>query len=44
MDRLNADQRLAVGEELSSGNGRVRLVMQGDGNLVLYRTDDGAPL
>ncbi|MDL2079000.1 NBR1-Ig-like domain-containing protein [Streptomyces sp. GXMU-J15] len=44
MDRLHADQRLGTGEELTSGNGRVRLVMQGDGNLVLYRTDDGAPL
>jgi hypothetical protein len=44
MDRLHADQRLAIGEELTSHNARVRLVMQGDGNLVLYRTDDGVPL
>lgn len=44
MDRLLAGQRLDIGDELISRNGRVRLVMQGDGNLVLYRTDDGAPL
>lgn len=44
MDRLHTDQRLGTGEELTSNNSRVRLVMQGDGNLVLYRTDDGAPL
>lgn len=44
MDRLHADQRLGPGAELTSDNSRVRLVMQGDGNLVLYRTDDGAPL
>ncbi|GAA0984093.1 hypothetical protein GCM10009555_057190 [Acrocarpospora macrocephala] len=44
MDRLTADQELNVGAELVSGNGRVRLVMQGDGNLVLYRVDDGHPL
>lgn len=44
MDRLHADQQLAIGEELTSHNARVRLVMQGDGNLVLYRTDDGVPL
>ncbi|MFH9070390.1 NBR1-Ig-like domain-containing protein [Streptomyces alboflavus] len=44
MDRLLASQRLDVGDELTSPNGRIRLVMQGDGNLVLHRTDDGVPL
>ncbi|MFE6403500.1 NBR1-Ig-like domain-containing protein [Streptomyces alboflavus] len=44
MDRLLASQRLDVGDELASLNGRIRLVMQGDGNLVLHRTDDGVPL
>lgn len=44
MDRLSADQRLNVNAKLGSNNGRVRLVMQGDGNLVLYRTDDGRAL
>jgi hypothetical protein len=44
MDRLRTDEQLKTGDELTSGNGRVRLVMQGDGNLVLYRTDDGKPL
>ncbi|WP_433293673.1 hypothetical protein ACQP2F_31205 [Actinoplanes sp. CA-030573] len=44
MERLPAGARLASGDELRSGNGRVRLVLQSDGNLVLYRTDDGAAL
>jgi Ig-like domain from next to BRCA1 gene len=44
MDRLAPGRRLTTGEELTSTNGRVRLVLQGDGNLVLYRTDDGRPL
>ncbi|RSM34834.1 hypothetical protein DMA12_46630 [Amycolatopsis balhimycina DSM 5908] len=44
MDRLTTDQRLNIDDEIVSGNGRVRLIMQGDGNLVLYRTDDGNPL
>ncbi|MEU7691688.1 NBR1-Ig-like domain-containing protein [Microbispora hainanensis] len=44
MDRLAAGQEMKAGSELVSGNGRVCLVMQGDGNLVLYRTDDGRPL
>jgi hypothetical protein len=44
MDQLLADQRLNISDELMSNNGRVRLVMQADGNLVLYRTDDGYPL
>ena len=44
MDRLEADQQLNVNDQLVSANGRARLVMQGDGNLVLYRTDDGRAL
>jgi hypothetical protein len=44
MDRLSADQRINSGDSLTSINGRVRLVMQYDGNLVLYRTDDGRAL
>jgi hypothetical protein len=40
MDRLQPGQRLEVDGQLMSANGRARLVMQGDGNLVLYRTDD----
>lgn len=44
MDRLTTDQRLDIDNEVTSGNGRLRLIMQGDGNLVLYRTDDGKPL
>jgi peptidoglycan/xylan/chitin deacetylase (PgdA/CDA1 family) len=35
-DRLLAGQRLLAGRQLVSSGGRYRLVMQGDGNLVLY--------
>jgi hypothetical protein len=38
MDRLQPDQMLNINEELASNNGWLKLVMQGDGNLVLYRT------
>ena len=41
---LGADEQLAAGESRTSENGRYRLAMQADGNLVLYRTDDNAPL
>ena len=41
-DRLLPDQVLDAGSELLSPNGRHRLVMQSDGNLVLYR-QSGAP-
>jgi hypothetical protein len=44
MDRLTQNQALNVNDQLVSNNGRVILVMQGDGNLVLYRTDDGHAL
>jgi len=43
-DRLAANQKLATGDQLVSPNGIVRLVMQADGNLVLYRTDSGQAL
>lgn len=35
-DTLFRDQRLNPGEQLVSGNGRYRAVMQGDGNFVVY--------
>jgi hypothetical protein len=39
---LNPGSRLASGDLLRSANGRFALVMQEDGNLVLYRTGDRA--
>jgi hypothetical protein len=36
-DTLQAGQRLGADERLTSANGRFTLLMQGDGNLVLYR-------
>lgn len=44
MDTLTQNQQLVVGQQLNSNNGRVNLIMQGDGNLVLYRTMFGLPL
>jgi hypothetical protein len=41
MDRLQSDQTLGINDELVSTNGWFRLVMQTDGNLVLYRTQVG---
>src|SRR4051812_22941166 len=43
-DHLMSDQQLAVDQFLTSANGRAKLIMQGDGNLVLYRTDNNRPL
>jgi hypothetical protein len=40
MDRLQANQQLNVNDKITSNNGLFTLVMQGDGNLVLYRTDN----
>jgi hypothetical protein len=40
-DRLGPGQQLNVNDRLVSPNGKVTLVMQGDGNLVLYRNDSG---
>src|SRR5436305_1711927 len=41
---LPANQPLRVNDQLRSSNGKTRLLMQADGNLVLYRTDNGVPL
>jgi len=35
-DTLNTDQALTAGQSITSTNGRYRLIMQADGNLVLY--------
>ncbi|MGI8802983.1 MAG: hypothetical protein ACR2KV_12545 [Solirubrobacteraceae bacterium] len=43
-DRMLPGQVLHGGDSIISGDGRFRLVYQGDGNLVLYRLADGAPL
>jgi hypothetical protein len=43
-NRLDANGVLNVYEELDAPNGKTRLVMQDDGNLVLYRTDTGVAL
>jgi hypothetical protein len=40
MDRLTADQVLGAGNALVAGDGSTTFVMQGDGNLVLYRLRD----
>lgn len=37
---LYPDQVIYKGQSLSSDDGRYRLIMQGDGNLVYYRTSD----
>jgi hypothetical protein len=42
--RLNANQLLSVNQQLVSSNGKARLVMQSDGNLVLYRVADNRAL
>lgn len=41
MDRLNTNQSLGPGGSLVSPNGKIRLDFQHDGNLVLYRNDNG---
>ena len=43
MDTLDAGESLESGQALTSANGRYTLVMQTDGNLVLYRRD-GVPV
>lgn len=40
-DRLNPDQILTSDQEIKSNNGKASLIMQGDGNLVLYETRPG---
>ncbi|WP_214317552.1 hypothetical protein [Nonomuraea sediminis] len=44
MDHLLPDQSLKINETLESNNGWLRLILQGDGNLVLYRAQVGQPL
>ncbi|GAA2511309.1 hypothetical protein Ahu01nite_067480 [Winogradskya humida] len=44
MERLTSGQTLFAGERLLSGNGWVELVVQGDGNVVLYRVQTGQAL
>jgi len=43
-DALEPGERLLPGRSVHSKNGKVDLVMQTDGNLVLYRCSDGSPL
>ena len=40
--RLDVDESIAVGGSISSQNGRVTLILQEDGNLVLYTSDGHA--
>ncbi len=44
MDTLGANEALMPNEFITSLNGGYQLIMQGDGNLVLYRTADMQPL
>ena len=39
MDRLSPGQRLTDGEALTSPNGRYKVAMEHDGNLVMYDVD-----
>jgi hypothetical protein len=43
-DELRAGETLRPGEGRTSSNGEYTLYYQGDGNLVLYRNSNGAPL
>jgi len=43
-DRLLVSQQLNANDRLVSPNGKASLVMQTDGNLVLYRNDTGRAL
>lgn len=43
-DKLVGGESLTAGESINSPNGLTTLVMQSDGNLVLYRLADGYPL
>jgi hypothetical protein len=38
-DKLNPSESLSIGESIKSQNGRITLAMQGDANLVLYRSN-----
>jgi hypothetical protein len=39
--QLAPNQQLNVNDHLEPPNGKTRLIMQGDGNLGLYRQDNG---
>ena len=41
---LAAGQQLNIGDQLTPPTGRTVLIMQDDGNLVLYRVDNGTAL
>ena len=41
---LHTNQQLNVNDHLDSPNNKCHLIMQSDGNLVLYRNDNGRPL
>ena len=43
-DRLLTGERLNVGERITSPNGAYTLILQGDANLVEFRTSDGVPV
>lgn len=43
MDVLRAGESLGIDQKLTSSNGKYSLIMQGDGNLVLY-TESNAPV
>jgi hypothetical protein len=43
-DRLTANEQLNVNDHLDPPNGTTRLIMQGDGNLVLYNNRNGKAL
>src|SRR5258708_7943678 len=44
MNSLQPGQQLNANDQLTSNNGLIYLVMQSDGNLVLYRTQFGRAL
>lgn len=44
MDTLTPGRSLLVGDSLESADSRFSLLLQDDGNLVLYRLADGIPL
>jgi hypothetical protein len=43
-DRLNPGEHLFQNQDITSADGRFKLVMQPDGNLVLYQNSNGRPL
>lgn len=43
-NEIQAHVPLVVGDRMRSANGQFEVIMQGDGNLVVYRVADGRPL